>query len=125
MNALSTFATPGVVFLLTLASGFWLSNSGKPLNTALFTVHKLIALGAVVATGFQLFGALRGAQLQALVVALLVVAGLSVVALFATGALMSLNNANYVLLHTVHRIAPVLCVTALALAVYLIIGRPL
>lgn len=125
MNVFSTFTTPGIVFVLTLASGFWLSNTGKPLNTALFTVHKLIALGAVVATGVQLFGALRGAQLQALVVALLVVAGLSVVVLFATGALMSLNNANYSLLHTVHRVAPVLFVIALVLAVYLTIGRPL
>jgi hypothetical protein len=125
MNTLTPLIAPGFVFVLTLASGFWLSNTGRPLNTALFTVHKLIALGAVVATGFQLFGALRGAQLQALVVALLVVAGLSVVALFATGALMSLNNAGYAVWHTIHRVAPVLLVIALALAVYLIIGRPL
>ena len=35
---------PGIVFLLTLASGLWLSRSGKPLKAAIFIVHKLIAL---------------------------------------------------------------------------------
>lgn len=124
MHALTPFITPGIVFLLTLASGLWLSNIGRPYNTALFTAHKLIALGAVVATVVQLVGALRAAPAQALVVVALAAAGAGVVALFATGALMSLSNPNYALWLNVHRLAPALAVIGVALAVWLLAGRP-
>jgi hypothetical protein len=53
LDTVSRFIIPGSVFLLTLVSGVWLSCSGKPLNTGIFTVHKLIALGAVVATAIR------------------------------------------------------------------------
>ena len=53
MDIAARFVTPGIVFLLTLASGLWFEPRGKPLNAAIFTVHKLIALGAVAATAIQ------------------------------------------------------------------------
>ena len=56
---------PGIVLLLTLASGIWLSNSGKPLNTAIFTLHKLIALGVVILTAIQFFNLLKNSEVQA------------------------------------------------------------
>lgn len=124
MNTLTPLLTPGIILVATLASGFWLSRAGRPYSTAIFTVHKLIALGAVVVTGYQLFGLVRGAPLPALVVALLVTAGISVAALFATGALMSQDNPSHALWLTVHRIAPALAVIAVALGVWLLTGRP-
>jgi hypothetical protein len=38
----------GLLFLLTLASGVWVSHSGKPINVVIFTIHKLIALATVI-----------------------------------------------------------------------------
>ena len=55
MEIASKFIAPGIVFLLTLVFGFWLNNSGKPYNGILFNIHKLIALGAVVATAMQIY----------------------------------------------------------------------
>ena len=55
MDTVARFVTPVIVFLLTLASGFWLSRSGKPLKTGSFTLHKLIALAAVVVTALQTY----------------------------------------------------------------------
>lgn len=63
MDAITKFTIPGIVFLLTLASGFWLSRGGKPLNGVIFNIHKLIALGAVVATAVQLFKLLETGQI--------------------------------------------------------------
>ncbi len=115
MDTITQFTLPGVVFLLTLIFGFWLSSAGKPYNGILFNIHKLIALGAVIATVIQLSKVLNTADSLSLVVALLVVAAVCIVALFASGALMSMGKENYGLLLTVHRIAPALAAIAMAL----------
>jgi len=106
------FIVPAVVFLLTLASGLWLSRAGKPLNTAIFTVHKLIALGAVVATAVQTYHALAKPAVPALPIVLIVLVGLCVVTLFATGALMSANKPRSDRLLILHKIAPIVAVVA-------------
>jgi hypothetical protein len=114
------FALPVIIFLLTVAAGFWLSRAGKPLKTGIFTVHKLIALAAVVFAALRTIAALKIAAVQPIVIALLIVIGLCTVALFVTGALMSANKPAYRALLTVHRIAPVLTAIAGAAVIYLL-----
>lgn len=123
MESLSKLALPGVLFALTLAFGFWLSNIGKPYNGLLFNVHKLIALGAVVLaivqltrvpsllTPFSSFGAVG-----------LVLAAVAIIALFVSGALMSAGKLEYVLMLTLHRIGLAALVIGCALALY-VLGR--
>jgi hypothetical protein len=117
---LSKFILPGFLFLLTLVFGFGLSNAGKPYNGILFNIHKLIALGAVIAMVVQFSNMLKNADSLALSIALLVMAAICVVALFASGALMSMGKLDYTLTLTIHRIAPVVMTIALALVVYLL-----
>ena len=119
---LSKFIVTGILFLLTLAFGVWLSRSGKPYNGALFNIHKLIALATVVVAVIQLIGVLKASASPALVIVLLVLAGLSVIALFASGALMSAGKLDYAIMLAVHRIAPLVLAVAMALVVYLL-GR--
>jgi len=123
MDPLFNFIAPGIVFLLTLASGFWLSRSGRPLNTAIFTVHKLVALGAVVATAIQTYNALQSAETQAILIALIILIGLCAVALFVTGALMSTEKPARNVLLTIHKVAPFLALVAGAATIYLLSGR--
>ena len=123
VDTVAKFIAPGIVFLLTLVSGVWLSRSGKPLNTAIFTVHKLIALGAVIVTAIQTYNALKSAETQAILIALLIVTGVCVLALFATGALMSMEKPGYNMLLIIHNVAPVVAVIAMAVTVYLLRGR--
>lgn len=122
MDTTSKFITPGIIFLLTLASGVWLSSSGKPLNTLIFTVHKLIALAMVILTAIQIYNLLKATGIQALPMALIIFAGLCVLALFATGALMSLGKPVDAILLTIHRVAPFLAVIAMGATVYLLNG---
>lgn len=117
---LSKFVLPGMAFFLTLVFGFWVSHVGKPYNGLLFNVHKLIALGAVVAMVVQLVKVLKGAD--ALVIVLLVVAALCVIALFASGALMSMDKLDYALMLTVHRVAPVVLVIAMVIVIFTLKG---
>jgi hypothetical protein len=125
MDILSKFFTPGIIFLLTLVSGIWLSNSGKPLNTIIFNIHKLIALAAVVVTSVQIYKIFNNTDVQPLIIILAIITGLCVIALFATGALMSLGKLNYDVVLTIHRIALILLVISMALIVYLLTWRKL
>jgi hypothetical protein len=123
MNIISNFITPGIVFLLTLVFGFWLSHLGKPYNGILFNIHKLIALGAVIVTAMQVYNIFKAMELQSLIVILVIFAAICVVALFASGAFMSIGNLNYQVMKTIHNVAPVLMVIAMVLAIYLLSGR--
>ena len=125
VDTFSKFLIPGVLFLLTLAFGVWLSLAGKPYNAILFNIHKLIALGAVVVTFIQIYQGSKGIGPQGILAALITLAVLGVVALFATGALMSAGKLPYYTMLTIHRIAIVLTTLALAGMVYLLTGRKL
>jgi len=121
MEVLSDILIPGIVFLLTIVFGFWLSKLGKPYHGALFNVHKLLALGAVIATGVQMFRTLEGTGTQVTLIILLVVAMVCVIALFASGALMSLDKLDYNLLRTIHRLAPIAIIVVIFWAIYLVV----
>jgi len=123
MGPAAKFVTPGVLFILTLVFGFWLSRSGKPYPALIFNIHKLIALAAAVVTAIQTFNALRIGETQPILIGLLIVMGLCVVAPFVTGALMSAKKATGRAMLTIHRIAPLLAVLAALGTLYLLGGR--
>jgi hypothetical protein len=124
MDVLSKFITPGITFLVTLVFGFWLSKLGKPYNGILFNIHKLIALAAVIVTSMQVYAALQTLEPPSLLLILVVVAALCVVALFASGAFLSIGNFDYQAMKTIHNIAPVLFVLAMGLTIYLLGANP-
>jgi hypothetical protein len=105
MEAPSKFILPVALFLFTLVFGFWLSVLGKPYNTLIFNIHKLLALGTVVLAVIQTHNFLKVAGVQPVIFALVAVCVVCVIALFATGAFMSIGNLPYEPLLLVHRIA--------------------
>jgi hypothetical protein len=113
MEPFSKITIPGILLMLTLIFGFWLSHAGKPYNGVLFNVHKLIALGFVVLVGIQFSKTLHAPDLQ--LVVLLAVSALCVIALFVSGALMSAGKLEYNLMLTTHRVAPVVLAVGLGL----------
>lgn len=123
MDVLNKFMMPGLIFLLTLASGVWLSSLGKPLNSIVFTIHKLIALGAVVAIAMQVYKLLNTGDVQVLLIIIVVIAVVCVVALFATGALMSMDKPTYDAFRIVHQVAMALLIVGLGGIVFLLVGR--
>ncbi len=120
MAIVSRLLNPTLGFLLTLVFGLWLSRRGKPYNGLLFNVHKLIALAAVIFTVLAVYRALKGVDVAALMILLLVLAALGVIALFVSGALMSAGKGNFRLMKLTHNISPFILVTAIGYAVYLL-----
>lgn len=125
MDTLSKFLTPGIVFLLTLIFGFWLSLAGKPYNGLLFNAHKLIALGAVILAGMQIYQIMKGLSPQGGLIALIFVAVVCMVALFASGAFLSIGKLNAQMLLSIHRIAMAVEIICMAAVIYLLSGKTL
>lgn len=123
MDISSKFLTPEIGFALTLVFGFWMSRAGRPYNGTLFNIHKLIALGTVIITAMQILGLLGIVEAQSFIILLIVATAISVVALFASGALLGIGNMNYTILKTIHNIAPFLAVLAMGLMIYLLEGN--
>ncbi|RIE15396.1 hypothetical protein [Candidatus Cryosericum septentrionale] len=111
----------GLLYLLTIGTGIWVSNSGQPLNILIFTIHKLIALATVVLTIILFRGLLKNVQTGALLLGLMIASAVLVIALFVTGAMFSTGKPVNDLLLTVHRVAPVLLAVSTGVGVYLLI----
>lgn len=120
MEILSRLLNPVLGFLLTLGFGFWLSRRGKPYNGLLFNIHKLIALATVILAVMAVYQYLKVMNVAAMVIVLLVIAGLSVLALFVSGALMSAGKGEYRLMKLIHNVSPFAVVIAMGCIVYLL-----
>jgi hypothetical protein len=119
MSEFSNFLSPALIFMLTVAFGFWLRKKGKPYNGLLFNVHKLLALGNVIITAMVVSRMAENMHMPIAMVVPLVLAALSVIALFGTGALMSIEKLDYSLVRMIHRIS----IAVLVLAMVLFVSR--
>jgi len=117
----SRLVLPGTLVLFTLASGFWLSNSGKPYSTLIFTIHKLIALAAIIATAVTINQLHKTAELTINVeVGAIVITALLFLGLVISGGVMSIVKPVPALIGTFHHLAPYLAVLSSAATIYLL-----
>ena len=118
----SKLIVTGLLLLFTLLSGVWLSHSGRPYNTVIFTLHKLIALGAVIFTVVTVQQLRTGMDTRTLALGASVVTGLLFLSLFASGALLSIGKPDHIAILAIHRVAPLLAVIATAATVVLLVS---
>ena len=118
----SKLIVTGLLLLFTLLSGVWLSHSGRPYNTVIFTLHKLIALGAVIFTVVTVQQLRTGMDTRTLALGAVVVTGLLFLALFASGALLSIGKPDHAAILMIHRVAPLLAVIATAATMVLLVS---
>lgn len=114
----------GVLLALTLGSGIWLSRAGRPYNTGIFTLHKLIALAAVVLAVLTVRQVSAGAGLPAPAGAVLILTALLAVVLFATGAMLSIGKPDLAAIRAIHRLTPILITLSAAAGTALMTGVP-
>ena len=111
----------GVLFVFTLLSGLWLSHLGKPYNSGIFGIHKLIAVAMVIIIGMSVYNLYKGLDLQAFInLILIVTTGLIFLALIVTGVLLSLNIPLGGVVLKIHQIAPLLALASSAITLYLL-----
>lgn len=123
MNAsVSRIVVVAVLFLLALAFGLWLSHAGKPYSSLLFNIHKLIALGAVIVTAITVYQARAAVTIGSVTLIAVAATGVLCVALFVSGALLSIGRPDAAAILIVHRVAPWLMMITVALTLYSLIA---
>ena len=120
MSVTIGFLAPGILFILTVGFGYWVSRKGKPYNGLLFNIHKLIALGAVVLTAVRIFQMYPLSKFPTNAVFLIAVVVVCVIAMFTTGAVMSIREEKSRLLLVIHQIAPILITLSIGWTIYLL-----
>jgi len=129
MNTLTnTFSSSKIVycglgFILTLLSGFLLSKLGRPLNSAIFTVHKLVAVGTLILIGMSIRELVKGVDVSVLFPAIAAVTGLLFLALVVSGALLSFDKLAVPPVLMIHQIAPLLALAFTTITIYLLAGN--
>lgn len=109
----------GLLYLLTLGTGVWLSHLPKPMNVALFTVHKLAALAAVILTGVAAYQAQKALGIAAgIKIAAAVGMAVVVIAAFVSGALLSRGEPVHGVVLMTHKIASALIIVAVGVVVF-------
>jgi peptidoglycan/LPS O-acetylase OafA/YrhL len=118
----SRLVAAGALFLLTIISGMILSQSNRPLNIGLVTVHKLIAAGSIVLLGMVINQLFKTVDSKGVVeLSLTIIGAMSFLALIATGALLTREEMELPgVVLTIHRAGPVVALVASTIATYLL-----
>ncbi len=124
MNMLTTkLAAAGFLFLGTVLSGIWVSHLGKPYNTLIFTIHKLIAVATVIPLAVRIYNLYITVDLQTLAALTASAAcGLFFLALIISGALLSLNIPLQGATLRIHQVGPLLALVSATISNYLFAG---
>lgn len=109
----------GVLFVFVFLSGLWVSSSGRPINTIILTIHKLIALGTLLLIGVTIYQINQVAPLTAVTWIVVVITGLLFVATIIVGGLLSLEQ-PVTAVSIVHKVGPFLTVASTIVTMYLL-----
>ncbi len=111
----------GIIMAITIVIGIWLSRSGKPYNNVVLTVHKLIVLVNIVFAVLLFINIYKTAIVGSFLITLTSIAGLSVLSLLATGAVMSIKKTSTTLLRVIHILGTVLVFASTVVILYLMV----
>jgi hypothetical protein len=115
----------GLLFVFMISSGFWLSRTGRPLNTFILTAHKFISLGAVVFLVMTVYRIHQASPLSPIGIAMSAVTIVLFIVMIATGGLLSIAKTMPEIIHKVHQITPYLVILFTATTLYLSLVRKL
>ena len=104
----------GIGFLLTIASGIWLSKLGRPYSTLVFNMHKLIALGFMVFTFITSRAMFKEININSFMWILIVIAAISVITVLISGGILSIKEQVTAWLVMIHKISSALLLISLS-----------
>lgn len=123
---LGKLISAGLLFLFTLISGMIISRSGKPLNTGQVTVHKLLAICAIVMVSLVMYQKLETMDNMAAVkLGAVIITAVLFLSLITTGALLTRQELQLpAVVLKIHQVASILSLITSPITVFLILrGR--
>jgi hypothetical protein len=125
VSATFKYLIAGGLFLLNVALGIVLNRSGKPYNVAVISFHKLSALAFTVLAALWAINAARNMDVGIALLIAMISAGVLILGLFATGALVSTLKTPPGFLVVLHTVLTVLAAAASAVSFIFTVGRSL
>jgi len=110
----------GALFIIIIASGLWLSRMGRPLNTTVFSIHKIVSVGVFVWIVIMMYRFPKGLDLPQYYTIIFAVAGFSGFLVFISGVLLSFDKFENVFTTAIHKISAILLVISIAVSIYLL-----
>jgi hypothetical protein len=109
-----------LLYLITFVFGFWLSFSGRPLNTALFSVHKIAAVIMIIIAVLVVIQFIKNVKMRAVILSFLVVTGVLVLFALSTGIWLSIDKETNDLIINIHTLSSILAGISIAITIYLL-----
>lgn len=114
----------GILLVITFVTGYWLNKTGRPYGMALSTIHKLVALAAVVLATIAVLNLNKEVNPSSIVIVLAISSGLLFLLEIVTGGLLSMENPPPEAIETIHKVIPYVVVLSTAITFYLLMrGR--
>jgi hypothetical protein len=120
-NMSSKIVGCGLGLVVIIISGLATSRLGKPYNSAVFGLHKIVAVGIIILLVTIVRSLAKTVELHALAPVVFITTGLLFLGLFVSGALLALNIGPEAVLR-VHQVLPLLAVGFSTLSVYLLVS---
>lgn len=120
----------GVFFLFILLSGFWVSRAGKPYNSLIFNIHKLIGLGAGIYLIRTVYLTSQAAPLDAgqwasivitVFLFLVTVAAGGLLSILDAGNLQTMSQSTRKAITLVHKFSPYVIIVSTGVTLYLVL----
>jgi hypothetical protein len=125
MSLVLQIITAEMLYFLAIASGIWLSHTGKPLNSWILTLHIMIGLGTVFFTTLVVW---RLLQIETPTTGILVLAislAALIIGLITSGILLSFDRGYNNRILRAHNITTILGIIVSTITIYLLGGTSL
>jgi hypothetical protein len=118
LNTTARLAVTGLLFLLKLATGYWLSRKGRPYNVGISTLHKIISLLVIASIALTVRYLRQGVGLSGAQVSALVVSGVLFLVAIGTGGVLSMDRPAPAIVSIAHKVAPYLALVSSVASIY-------
>jgi hypothetical protein len=114
-----------VLYFIAIASGIWLSHTGKPLNPGILIIHVFFGLGTVIFTSFVVWNLLQDQNITTGILVLSISMAALIVGLITSGILLIFDRGyNNQILRT-HNITTILGIIVSTITIYLLASNSL
>ena len=113
----------GLSFLVIFGAGFWLHNTGKPYNMALFTLHKLVTIGLIIFLAITVSKMHQVTPLNSVQIVALAITALFFLATIATGGMLSVDKVFPPIVSILHKVLPFVTLVSTSVSFYLLLFK--
>lgn len=109
-----------LMFVAIIGTGFWMSSSGKPFNTAIFTLHKLISLAALAIMIVVTVKTSKASGLNGYALTGVIATGFLFLGTMVTGGMLSVDKVMPSIVLRLHQILPFVTTISSGLTLFLL-----